>query len=74
MEMKIRLMEELEEHMPETTKFSVGYMGGRQSTKCWICCEDDLHAMYTAYASCPQIVEIAMKIHQRIKGVRLVIQ
>jgi hypothetical protein len=54
MEMKIRLMEELEEHMPETTKFSVGYMGGRQSTKCWICCEDDLHAMYTAYASCPQ--------------------
>ena len=53
MELKIRLMEELEEHMPETTKFSLGYIEGRQSTKRWICCEDDLRAMYTAYASCP---------------------
>ena len=53
MEMKIRLMDELEEHMPETTKFSLGYIEGRQSTKRWICCEDDLNAMYTAYASCP---------------------
>lgn len=39
--------------MPETTKFSLGYIEGRQSTKRWICCEDDLNAMYTAYASCP---------------------
>ena len=54
MEMRIRLMEELEEHMPDTTKFSLGYMEGRQSTKRWICCEDDLRAMYTAYATCPR--------------------
>ena len=47
-------MEELEEHMPETTKFSLGYIEGRQSTKRWICCKDDLHAMYTANASCPR--------------------
>ena len=53
MEMKIRLREELQEHVPETTKFSLGYMEGRQCTKCWICCEDDLQAMYTAYATCP---------------------
>ena len=52
-EMKIRLMEEFEEHMPDTTKFSLGYIEGRQSTKRWICCEDDLDAMYTAYATCP---------------------
>ena len=52
-EMKIRLMEEFEEHMPGTTKFSLGYIEGRQSTKRWICCEDDLNAMYTAYATCP---------------------
>ena len=54
MEMKVRLMEEFEEHIPDTTKLSLGYMEGRQSTKRWICCEDDLRAMYTAYASSPQ--------------------
>ena len=26
MEMKIRLMEEFEEHMPETTKYALGYI------------------------------------------------
>ena len=53
MEMKVRLMEELEEHMPDTTKFLMGYMEGRQSTKRWICSEDDLSAMYSVYASYP---------------------
>ena len=46
-------MEEFEEHMPETTKYALGYIEGRQSTKRWICCEDDLNAMYTNYASYP---------------------
>ena len=46
-------MEELDEHMPETTKYGLGYIEGRQSTKRWICCEDDLNAMYITYASCP---------------------
>ncbi|MCG8621440.1 MAG: hypothetical protein MJE68_05485, partial [Proteobacteria bacterium] len=40
--------------MPETTKFSFGYIKGRQSTKRWICYEDDLHAMYRSYASYPR--------------------
>ena len=44
-EMKIRLMEEFEEQMPETTKFGIGYIEGRQSTKRWICCDDDIDAM-----------------------------
>ena len=45
-------MEEFEEQMPETTKYALGYFEGRQSTKRWICCEEDLMAMYTAYATC----------------------
>lgn len=53
-EMKIRLMEEFEEQIPETTKFGIGYIEGRQSTKRWICCDDDIAAMYTAYATCPE--------------------
>ena len=52
-EMKIRLMEEFEEQMPETTKFGICCIEGRQSTKHWICCDDDIDAMYTAYATCP---------------------
>lgn len=40
-------MEEFEQQMLETTKFSLGYVEGRQSVKRWICCEDDLNAMYT---------------------------
>ena len=45
-ELKVRLMEELEESVPQTTKFAVGYFV--QSTKHWICNEEDLNALYTA--------------------------
>ena len=45
-ELKVRLMEELEESVPQTTKFVVGYFV--QSTKHWICNEEDLNALYTA--------------------------
>ena len=54
MELKVRLMEEFEDQVPDTTKFSLGYMEGKQSTKRWICTEGDLNAMYTAYACSPQ--------------------
>ena len=37
-EMKIRWMEELGESVPETIKYSLGYLEGRQETKRWICC------------------------------------
>ena len=43
--LKVRLMEELES-VPQTTKFAVGYFV--QSTKHWICNEEDLNALYTA--------------------------
>ena len=37
-------MEELEESVTQTTKFAVGYF--HQSTKHWICNEEDMNAMY----------------------------
>ena len=37
-------MEELEESVAQTTKFAVGYF--LQSTKHWICNEEDMNAMY----------------------------
>ena len=45
-DLKVRLMEELEESIPQTIKFAVGYFV--QSTKYWICNEEDLKAMYTS--------------------------
>ena len=45
-------MEEFEEQMPESTKFALGYIEGRQSTKRWLCCDGDIDAMYSAYATC----------------------
>lgn len=43
-DLKVRLMEELEESMPQTTKFAVGYF--LQSTK--QICNENLNALYTA--------------------------
>ena len=45
-DMKVRLMEEFEESVPQTTKFAIGYF--HQSTKYWICNEEDLNALYTS--------------------------
>ena len=45
-------MEKLESSVPETTRFDVGYIEG--STERWICCEEDIQAMYKAYKDCPQ--------------------
>ena len=42
-DLKVRLMEELEESIPQATKFAVGYF-----FKYWICNEEDLKAMYTS--------------------------
>ena len=39
-------MEEFEDKVPPTTRFSVGYFVGRQSTKKWLVTQDDLTAMY----------------------------
>ena len=45
-ELKVRLIEKLEESVPRTTKFAVGYFV--QLTKHWICNEEDLNALHTA--------------------------
>ena len=42
-DLKVRLMEELEESIPQKTKFAVGYFV--QSTKYWLCNEEDLKAI-----------------------------
>ena len=40
-------MEEFEDQVPPTTRFSVGYFEGRQSTKKWMVTKEDLNAMYS---------------------------
>ena len=39
-------MDEFKDQVPQSTVFSFGYFEGRQSTKYWICTEQDLNAMY----------------------------
>ena len=46
-DLKVKLMEELDQ-VPPTTRFSVGYFEGRQSTKKWLVSQDDLTAMYSS--------------------------
>ena len=46
-EVKARLMEELEDEVPPTTKFSLGYFAdGKQSMKKWLVKQQDLEEMY----------------------------
>lgn len=52
-DLKVKLLEELEEFMPPNISFSVGYYEGRQSTKYWLCTPDDLDAMYRMYNKHP---------------------
>lgn len=40
-------MEEFEENIPPTTRFSVGYFESRQSGKKWLITQEDLAAMYS---------------------------
>ena len=44
--MKVKIIEEFKELVPQTLEFHVGYFLGKQSTKYWIMCEEDLNAMY----------------------------
>ena len=44
-DLKVRLMEEFQDSVPQTTKFAVGYF--QQSIKHWICSQEDLNALYT---------------------------
>ena len=44
--MKLKLMKEYGEQVPETLEFRVGYFSGKQCTKYWLMCQDDLDVMY----------------------------
>ena len=44
--MKVKIIEKFRELVPQTLEFHVGYFLGKQSTKYWIMCEEDLNAMY----------------------------
>ena len=44
--MKLKLMEEFGEQVTETLEFHVGYFSGKQCTKYWLMCQDDLDVMY----------------------------
>ena len=46
-DIKVKLIEEFEDQVPPTTRFSVGYFMGHQSMKKWLMTEDDLDAMYS---------------------------
>ena len=52
-EIKIRIVEEFDSYVPQA-KFSVGYLEPSQpATKRWICCEDDIVALYDSYKAYP---------------------
>ena len=43
--MKMKLMDEFGALLPPTTDFQIGYFSGRQSTKYWIMCQEDLDSL-----------------------------
>ena len=43
---KVHLMEKFGDQVPATINFNIGYFEGRQSKKQWLCCQEDLTAMY----------------------------
>lgn len=43
--LKLKLMDEFGGLVPATTDFQVGYFHGKQSTKYWLMCQDDLEMM-----------------------------
>ena len=57
-EMKVTLMETFQEHVPPTTRFTVGFFEGRQSAKWWIFTQEDLEAMYVSLTKKGQKTEI----------------
>ena len=59
-EMKVALMEAFEEHVPPTTRFTVGFFEGRQSAKRWIFTQEDLEAMYVSLTKKGQKTEICL--------------
>ena len=49
-DLKVKLMEQFENQLHTRLTFNIGYYGGRQSEKRWICDKEDLEAMYSSPA------------------------
>jgi len=45
--MRVTLVDEVGDHLPETTDFNVGYYGGKQQSKIWLVSKEDLDMMYS---------------------------
>ena len=45
--LKMKLMESFPNNVPTTTDFQVGYLEGKQSSKRWLMCSEDLESMYS---------------------------
>ena len=43
--MKMKLMDAFGALLPPTTDFQIGYFSGKQSTKYWIMCQEDLDSL-----------------------------
>ena len=46
--MKLTLMESFPDDVPTTSDFQVGYLEGKQSSKRWLVCPEDLESMYSS--------------------------
>ena len=51
MSLRIQLLEELKEQLPDSTSFNIGYYEGQQHIKMFIGNADEIKAMYAKYPS-----------------------
>ena len=47
--LRLKLIDELEEQVPDSLSFPVGYFEGQKHSKIWLVTEKDLQAMYEKY-------------------------
>ena len=48
-ELRMRLIDDFSEHVPNTVDFTIGYFDGSQQAKTWLVSSDDLETMYQKY-------------------------
>jgi len=47
--LRVKLIDEFAETVPDTVNFNVGYFDGRQQAKLWLVTNEDLASMYSKY-------------------------
>ena len=47
--LRVKLIDEFAETVPDTVNFNVGYFDGRQQAKLWLVTDEDLDSMYSKY-------------------------